>query len=115
MSEVKKRFIERFGEEQALFIEMAAHQHVNENHILRPDGWDYGDDPFSNCIFIVIGFQCVEVEFYRKQHNITVPYKDFIDFCKENKTLLRNANGDIDHLTLLCGGYDFLLKTRGRK
>jgi len=67
----REKFAQRFGEEQAEKIEVAAKSHDNIAHNNK------GSDPFKWAIAICIRYQCVENEDFKKFHGITISLSDF--------------------------------------
>jgi hypothetical protein len=96
---VRESFVKRFGEDQAVAIELAAESHKNGIHDKT------GDDPFKWAILICVGFQCMEIDKYRKSHNITIPFEDIKKWAIEDGDL-RSHNGDVDYLCLFAGKYN---------
>lgn len=97
---IRDKFAERFGEDQTRAIESACDSH-EDAHLEH----DRGSDPFKYVLLIVISFQCVEKESYRDYHGITIPFRDFKKWVKENGELDSYVGG-IDWLALVTGAYD---------
>lgn len=99
-SPVRALFVERFGESQALVIEIAAESHAN-----GVNSENRGDDHFKWALLICIGFDCMLEESFRDHHGITVPWTELkpwiISFAE-----LGSHKGDVDYLAMLAGYYD---------
>lgn len=54
---------------------------------------------------IAIGYQCAEVDRYRKHHKITVPWASLKEWIKAH-AFLGNHDGDCDYLGLFAGVYN---------
>ena len=66
----RESFVERFGEEDAARMEAAAEGHKNGVHDSP------GSDPFRWAIAVCIGYQCFEVDRYRKCHGFKASFED---------------------------------------
>ena len=73
------------------------------------NGWDEGEDSFISAILIAIALRCIEHKANADSHKIKVSWKDFKDFCIENKKSILEYKGDYDACGLFFGKYDFLL------
>ena len=96
---IRESFVTRFSEEQAKCIEDAAFMHTNGVHDER------GSDSFKWAICICLGSQCMDVDSYRKYHDITVPWDELKKWIKEEADLVSH-DGDVDFLAAFCGVYN---------
>ena len=100
MKSVRESYVRQFGEDAAQALESAARKHKNGIHDQT------GSDPFKWAVAICIGYQCVEVEGYRKHHGITHPtwenFKNWVKWWGE----LDTHDGDVDFLSMFAGVYD---------
>lgn len=95
----REKFVARFGEEQAVALERAAEEHKNGVHD------NPGSDHFRWVICICIGFQCAEVDSYRKCHDITVNWEELKQWIKEEANLAKH-DGDVCFISLALGKYN---------
>lgn len=102
---VRQAFVESFGELQAIAVEAAANEHKNGVHD-RP-----GSDPFRWALVIAIGYECMEVDSYRKHHGITVPWRRLRPWIKKHGDL-KNHDGDSDYISLFSGAYNYFVGLR---
>ena len=100
---IRPLFVNLFGEDQAFAIEKAAEEHDNEVHTKR------GSDPFKWALLICIGYQCIEVERFRKGHGIKASYMELKEWIREVADL-GSHNGDCDYLALASGKYNQYIK-----
>lgn len=103
---IRTKFVEDFGEEFALKLEVAAEQHSN-----GINSKDKGSDPFKWVLLICIGSQCFEVEEYRIFHEL--PQKPSFTTLKRwirKNANLKTHNGDCDYLALISGAYTPFIK-----
>jgi hypothetical protein len=99
MKTIRTKFVKDFSEELALKLEAAAEDHDSEVHSNR------GDDPFKWVLLICIGYQCFEIDIFRKAHNITeASYEELKEWIKKHGEL-GTHNGDCDYLSILSGAY----------
>lgn len=109
MKSIREKFVRKFGETEAKNIEIAAESHKNGIHD------KLGSDPFKWALLICIGFQCMEVERFRKYHNIMTPWLDLKAWIKRNGKLSTH-DGDCDFISLFAGIYDdFIPKNQLKK
>lgn len=100
VTSIREAFAARFGEGQAALIEAAAEKHAN-----GVNSENRGTDPFKWVLLIAIGYQCIEIERYRKYHGITAPWDEVKAWMIENADLASH-NGDADYLAAFCGAYN---------
>lgn len=100
VSALKAKFAKRFGVDQADAIEHAAEFHENGINSEKK-----GSDAFRWALTIAIGYQCFEVDRYRKYHGITADYEAIRRWIKRNAKLAEH-DGDCDYLALFCGTYN---------
>lgn len=91
-------FVETFGEEAAVAIEAAASQHES------PANSDQGSDPFRWAIVICLGYQCMEVDSYRKSHGIRPAWARLKKWIIQHGDIAHH-DGGCDYLALLAGVY----------
>lgn len=102
---LRDKFADKFGEKETEKLYMAALSH-KEGLIT-----EQGDDLFIWAILVVIDFQCVEIEDYRKYHEIKISYEDFKKFCIEHRKEILEYNGEPpSYLGLFCGAFNFLME-----
>ena len=97
---VRESFVTRFGEDEALRFESAANGHANGINSANT-----GSDNFKWVIAIVIGYQCAEVDGYRKHHGITSPWDEVKAWIKSDASL-GSHDGDVDYLSVMAGIYN---------
>lgn len=97
---IRGKFVERFGEDQAVAIERAANEHANgindENR---------GSDPFKWALLICLGYECISKDSYREHHGVTAPWDELKAWTKSDADLAAH-DGDADWLSLLAGVYN---------
>ena len=102
---IRKAFVEKFGEHDAVVMERAAKEHANGVNSER-----LGSDPFSWAIVICIGHECFTHERYRKYHGFTADpaaIKEWVKNCAD----LASHDGDVDYLSLFAGAYNEYMPT----
>ena len=102
--ELEQDFIKEFGEEELKKLKKAAEEHLAVS-INEYNG------RFIQAVLFTIGFQCIEVERYRKYHNFKITWDQYKSWLLKHKNSIRKIEvgaDDIDYLTLLDGGYNFL-------
>lgn len=98
MSEVRDKFVARFGEDNAAAVERAADGHKNGVHD------NPGSDPFKWALLICIGFQCMTD--YQKGHEIDLPTEPVLrSWVRQNADLVSH-DGDYDYLAAFAGAYE---------
>lgn len=97
---IRDAFAERFGADQAEALWAAALKHEN-----RANGKNKGSDPFRWALLICIGYQCFEVDRFRKYHGITAPRDEIVAWIKDHADLGSHV-GDCDYLALRAGTYN---------
>lgn len=103
---VREHFVQTFGEEQAQLLE-AAHKFHTDSSWLLPQfrtTRKVGSDPFKDTLAIVIGYQCVQKERFRKEHGITIAFEDFFEWVRQHGDL-ESHDGDFDGISLFAGVY----------
>jgi hypothetical protein len=103
---IRNKFVEAFGEEEAERIEAAADSHANESNSQR-----VGSDPFKWALLICIGYNCLDK--FATYHGIKTPWQTLKPWIIKNAEL-SSHNGDFDHLAMLAGTYDEFLGSEGR-
>ncbi len=98
---IRDRFTEKFSDDLATKIEDAANDHGN-----GVNNKNKGADPFKWALLICIGYQCFEVERFRKHHGITEASYEDIKRWIINNAELDTHDGDFDYISLLAGVYD---------
>ena len=97
---IRDSFVEVFGEDEAMALEHSAISHEN-----GVNSKNKGSDPFKWTLLICIGYQCFEIEKYRKYHKISAPYDEIKKWIIENAEL-KDHDGDCDYLALMGGVYN---------
>jgi hypothetical protein len=124
---VREKFVERFGEDQALAVEKAAEMHAEEinpaNGILaalsgliddkpqftRGDyRTDRGSDPFKWALMMAVSYECVSKDEYREFHGITTPWSELRDWIAEHGDMI-SYDGVWDPGAKAIGAFDFML------
>lgn len=100
---IRSLYAKKFGEDETRALESAAEGHKNGVHD-KP-----GSDPFKWAIVIAIGYQCVEIDKYRRYHGINANFNKWKKWVKENAEL-GSHDGDSDYLTLARGAYAQYIK-----
>lgn len=100
MTSIRESFVERFGEEEALIMVSAAEEHAN-----GVNDENKGSDSFRWAICIAIGYQCFELDSYRKYHGFRAPYSEIQQWIMEDANL-KEHDGDYDYLSLMTGKYN---------
>ena len=98
---IRDSFVERFGEEQAQCLELAADQHRFDSGV-DPD---VGGNVFQWCLTVVIGFECITRGVFRGPHGITIDPEEFAAWCRYHADL-RNFTGGGDVLAESCGSLE---------
>ena len=102
--ELEQDFIKEFGEEELKKLKKAAEEHLAVS-INEYNG------RFIQAVLFTIGFQCIEVERYRKYHNFKITwdqYKSWLMKHRESIINLEISLDDMDILSYVAGDYDFL-------
>lgn len=100
----RDRFVEQFGEDEALKLEAAANEHRD-----GANDKNRGSDPFKWVLLICIGYDCMAVPSFRKHHNITTSWKELRQWIINNAEL-GSHDGDYDGLSALSGAYNEFVK-----
>ncbi|HET7178378.1 MAG TPA: hypothetical protein VFI14_01575 [Chryseosolibacter sp.] len=100
---IRKQFAKQFGEDQAAAIEAAAKSHGNGINDVKIG------EPFKWALLICIGYQCFEIDRYRRHHNITAPFSEIKEWII-NHADLASYRGDLDYLSLMAGTYNEYMK-----
>lgn len=101
-TKIEEKFVKDWGEELAQKVWECAYSHANGINDANK-----GSDPFKWALLIVIGYQCFEIEDYRKYHGVPD-----LDWEKMKKWIRDNAelethDGDCDYLSLWAGRYNY--------
>lgn len=96
---IRKKFVARFGEQQAIAIEAAANEHMNGIHD------NPGSDRFRWAIAICLGYECMSKQSFREYHGITASWELLRQWIKDEGNLAEH-DGDVDFIALACGWYD---------
>jgi hypothetical protein len=96
----RQSFVEHFGENNAVAVERAAAEHAN-----GPNSTRLGSDPFRWAITICIGYQCMEVDGYRRYHGFNADWPAVKEWIKRHGNLAQH-DGDVDYIALLAGVYN---------
>ena len=100
MSEKYAAFAERFGEEEADRILMAAEQHAN-----GINDRNRGSDFFKWALLITIGYECWSSPDSYDYHAFTSAPEDIKAWIKEHGEI-DTHDGDFDYLALFVGKYN---------
>ena len=109
MKSIKEDFIKIFGKNEAKNIEEAAQSHGN-----GINNGNIGSDPFKWALLICIGYQCMEIERYRKHHGIKTSWKKLKSWIKKHGEL-DTHDGDFDYLSLFAGVYNEYMPKKEEK
>lgn len=96
---VRNSFVEQFSEREALLVEDAAESHGN-----GINDKNRGTDPFKWAIAICIGYDCLKVDRYRKEHGITANWEAVKSWIRDKCDLISH-DGDFDYLAMFAGLY----------
>lgn len=115
MSELRKKFVEVFGEWDASLLEEACDMHIHaksndpliafvaglfgdspENH----EKDDRGSDPFRYVILTCLGYECVTNDGYRRAHALTLDPFEFMKWCITEADLESFDGDQPDHLAM---------------
>ena len=100
MTTARERFIERFGQDQAVAIEAAA----NEHRFTLLEGTDHGQDSFRDALVICIGHECMTR--FADYHGIDVDQEQVREWVLEQGDWFGDHDGPIDYLAMFAGWYD---------
>ena len=101
---IRDAFVSAFGGDDARKLEIAALEH--ENHDNK------GSDPFKWTLLICLGYQCMEVDRYRKHHGIeTPPWADLRQWIIDHADL-GTHDGDFDYIGAYAGAYNDFIKPK---
>jgi len=80
MTDLRARFVSRFGEDLADTIERVAEHHTK----VIPAPLERGSDPFRFALVWAIGFECLTRPEYRLEHGIRAPWAELLTWiCDE--------------------------------
>ena len=80
MTDLRSRFVARFGADLAETIEQVAEHHTQ----VIPAVLERGSDPFRFALVWAIGFECLTRPEFRLEHGITTPWADLLGWiCDE--------------------------------
>ncbi len=96
--QIRNSFIERFGEEQAKRIEMAAKSHKDGLGVVE----DMSNSPFRWCLSVAVGFACTTR--FREVHGITIDPEEFAAWCRYHAELETYMGGDV--LGFILGSFE---------
>jgi hypothetical protein len=102
----REKFVEQFGAEQAVKLEVAAESHSNGVNSGRR-----GSDPFKWVLLICIGYDCAKKQGFREYHGITIPWEELKQWIKDRADL-GSHDGDSDYLSLFAGTYNEFMPTK---
>jgi hypothetical protein len=97
-------FCKVFGFSEADKLIAAALYHSN-----GVNNQNLGTDPFKWVLLINVGYQCVEVNRYRKWHAIKIKWKKFKQWLIDHGKEIGEHDGDMDFLAMMAGAYNFFL------
>ena len=104
---IRNKFVEAFGEEQALAFERAAEMHLHAEDALFGDMrklTNQGSDHFKWVLISAITYQCAEIKSYRREHGIKVPW-DQLQAWLSLHGEIASYDGSTDPLSLIAGEY----------
>jgi hypothetical protein len=80
VTDLRTRFVARFGDDLAETIVAVAEHHTK----VIPAVLGRGSDPFRFALVWAIGFECLTRPEFRREHGITVPWADLLTWiCDE--------------------------------
>lgn len=107
MSDLRERFVARFGGDLAESIETAV-----EHHIKAISGQvDRGSDSFRWALVWAVGFECLTRPDFRREHGVTVPWADLCGWIADEADLAA-YDGTMDWGGRGAGRFDLILGRR---
>lgn len=80
MTDLRNRFVARFGDDLAETIEAVVEHHTK----VIPAVLERGSDPFQFALVWAIGFECLTRPEFRWEHGVTAPWADLLTWiCDE--------------------------------
>ena len=107
MTDLRARFVARFGEDLAETIERAAEHHTR----VLPAPLERGSDPFRFALVWAIGFECVSRPEFRLEHGVTAPWADLVGWIHDEADLA-SFDGAMDLSGRGRGLFDLILGPR---
>jgi hypothetical protein len=104
MSDLRARFVARFGPDLAEMIERVAEHHTK----VLPAPLDQGSDPFRFALVWAIGFECLTRPAFRREHGITAPWADLSAWIRDEADLA-SYDGTMDLAGRGFGLFDAIL------
>ena len=105
----RESFDEKFGEDAAKELEVAAYSHATDMSQLSGDR---GSDEFKWVLITCISFQCAER--HAKYHGISILWETLKSWIKWNVDF-RDYDGGFDALSLFAGAYNEYLPDKEEK
>ena len=88
-TDVRASFVAQFDKVEARLIERAAQEHKDGIGVIACQG----DSPFQWALTVVIGFNCVNNETFRRHHGITLDPEEFSSWCRHHAQLRSFTDG----------------------
>lgn len=104
MSNLRERFVARFGLDLAETIERGIEDHAKK----YPMVLDRGSDPFRFVLVWAVGFECLVDPAFRREHGITVPWADLAAWIRAEADLA-SYDGTMDLAGRGFGSFDAIL------
>lgn len=104
MTDLRTRFVARFGEDLAETIERVAEHHTK----VLPAPLERGSDPFRFALVWAIGFECLSRPEFRLEHGITAPWADLVGWIHDEADLA-SFDGTMDLSGRGRGLFDLVL------
>jgi hypothetical protein len=106
MTDLRARFVERFGADLAERIERGIDVHAAE----YPIALDRGSDPFRFSLVWAVGFECLNRPEFRREHGITAPWADLAAWIRSEADLA-SFDGTMDAAGHASGFFRDVLET----
>lgn len=103
---LREKFVDEFGENNALVMEQAANDHKNGVHD------NPGSDTFRWAICICIGHECFTR--FADYHGFDLDAKKLKQWIKDTAHL-EEHDGDVDYLAVFSGAYDEFMPIKEMK
>jgi hypothetical protein len=104
MSDLRARFVARFGSDLAETVERAAEHHTK----VLPAPLVRGSDPFRFAIVWAIGFECLSRPEFRLEHGITASWADLLGWIRDEADIA-SFDGTMDMSGRGRGLFDAIL------
>lgn len=107
MSDLRSRFVARFGPDLATSIETAVEHHIKA----IPGQIERGSDDFRWALVWAIGFECLTRPEFRREHGVTAPWADLCGWLADEADLAA-YDGTMDWSGRGAGRFDLILGRR---